>query len=790
MRDDRDELQRELEALRAENARLRGLEAELERTAEALRRSERFIERLLDSSPHLIFIKDAEGHFLLVNRAMADLFRVPREEIADPASDRQYAPRGEVEMYERLDREVIATGQPRVVEEVYTTPSGETMWFHTVRVPFVHEDGTVHVLGLATDISERRRAEEALRASEARLQAAFESLPFEFWVCDADGRYVLQSPVSVKNWGEQIGQRPEEADVPEPLLRTWRENNRRALAGEVVEAETETVVAGETRHTFSVLAPIREGGAVRGFLGVNIDITERKRMERALRESEERLARTEAFSLVMVTHIALDGRWLKVPPTLLALLGLSESEMLALRVQDVTHAADRDLDWAQCERLIRGEIHSYDLEKRLTGRAGRIVWVYVNGSVVLDAAGRPVHLLAYIRDITEQKRLEEQFLHAQKMESVGRLAGGIAHDFNNLLTAILGTAQLAHQAHDALQAQTYLKEIQEAAERGAGLTRRLLAFARRQSHEPRVVRLNDVLMRLETLLRRIGGEGVRLEMRLASEPGNVKMDPAQFEQVLLNLAANARDAMPEGGALTVETARLSLPHGATYRHARLPSGEYALVSVRDVGTGMSPKAMEHLFEPFFTTKEPGRGTGLGLATCYGVVRQNGGYIWCHSEPGEGTTFCIALPRVSAAPEATPGIAEKLGGLRGCETVLVAEDEPTVRSVVARALRLQGYRVIEAPDGETALWLAAEHRGPIDLLVADVVMPGLGGIETAARLRERFPAARVLYLSGYSESAVVEGHQLGSGVSFLQKPFDLSALARKVRQALDGGSGEE
>jgi nitrogen-specific signal transduction histidine kinase len=398
-------------------------------------------------------------------------------------------------------------------------------------------------------------------------------------------------------------------------------------------------------------------------------------------------------------------------------------------------------------------------------------------------AGSIGDLVALAIAVEEQKRTEEALLQAQKMESIGRLAGGVAHDFNNLLTAILGYTELAEASLDVQdEARAYLEPIQHAAERAANLTAQLLAFARKQTIAPRVISLNDHILAVSKLLRRLIGEDIELHTLLQPDLGRVRVDPGQFEQVLVNLAVNARDAMPRGGSLTMETRNVRLDAADAPADPDFLPGDYVLIAVSDTGTGMSETVQQHLFEPFFTTKEAGKGTGLGLSTCSSIIQQAGGYIRVDSEPGHGTTFNIYLPQV--APEAETAVAPTREVPRGSETLLVVEDEEVVREMTVAALRSQGYTVLAAGTGQDALELAQQETGDIPLLVTDVVMPQMSGGQLAEALHAFRPAMRVLYLSGYEEEAIMHHYIQKAGVSFLQKPFTPGALARKVREILD------
>ncbi len=516
------------------------------------------------------------------------------------------------------------------------------------------------------------------------------------------------------------------------------------------------------------------------------DITARKRVE------EQLLYQATLLHNVSDAIVASDLRfqitnWNQAAE---ALYGWSAAEVIGQPVQDIlktTYAddqSDRVRQQFQEHGLWRGEA----IQNRKDG-----TWITVLASVTLvqDANGQQVGVVAVNRDITEQKRLEQQFIQAQKMESVGRLAGGIAHDFNNLLTAISGYAELVLQALPAHSiAHEDQQEIIKASSRAAGLTRQLLAFARKQIIEPQVLQLNNLIGDIDRMLRRLIGEDIEMVTLLSPDLGKVKVDPGQIEQVLVNLAVNARDAMPQGGRLTVETHYVELDHDYAQQHFGIAPGPYALIVVSDTGSGMDAETQARVFEPFFTTKGPEHGTGLGLATCYGIVKQHGGSIWVYSEPQRGTTFKIYLPQIDAPIAALAQFGSPGDLPRGVETVLLAEDDPAVRALAVRVLGEQGYRVLEAVDGATALRLASEYIGTtIDLLLTDVVMPQISGRALFEQINALHPNIKALFMSGYTDDAIVRQGQLDAGVAFLQKPFSSAALVRKVRAVLDKVTSE-
>jgi PAS domain S-box-containing protein len=509
-------------------------------------------------------------------------------------------------------------------------------------------------------------------------------------------------------------------------------------------------------------------------------------MAGGVQASMTELAAASAHTRTILENIAdgvlvLDrqGRHLDANPRACAITGYSMDELLQLTTADTYPPKDRPAAAARLAQVTARQ--NVSVEREMLRKDGSVITIQSDARLLPD--GR---LLATIRDVTQQRQLERQFLQAQKMEAVGRLAGGVAHDFNNLLTAITGYAALMREDMPPGDPRCAdLDEILHASDRAAGLTRQLLAFSRRQVVQPRVLDLNEVVTAMEKLLRRIIGEDVRLETLLAPEVAGVSADTGQIEQVIVNLAVNARDAMPGGGRLTIETSTVELDPSYTAAHTGVEPGQYVLLAISDTGTGMSADIQSRIFEPFFTTKDPGKGTGLGLATVYGIVKQSEGHVNVYSELGHGTTFKVYLPAVAERGEK---IAVRRGEARtrgGTETVLLVEDEEGVRKLAREVLERHGYTVLQARDGAEALDVGRAHAGPVHLMVTDVVMPTMGGPESAERLRTERPDMRVLYVSGYTDRALTGKHVLSPGVPYLQKPFGPAALARRVREVLDG-----
>jgi two-component system, cell cycle sensor histidine kinase and response regulator CckA len=514
-----------------------------------------------------------------------------------------------------------------------------------------------------------------------------------------------------------------------------------------------------------------------------LDITARKQAEMALRESEERYRDLVENAHDIIYSHDLKGNYTSVNKAGEATTGYTREEALKLNLVDTVAPEWRDKAKDMMRRKLEGErVTAYEME--LIAKDGRRVAVEVNTKLVY-ANGKPVAVQGIARDVTERKQLEEQLRQSQKMEAIGQLAGGVAHDFNNLLTAIIGYSGLALQRmEDESPLKPYIEEIKKAGDRAANLTRQLLAFGRKQILQPLPLNLNDVITDLNKMLRRLIGEDIRLAARLDLDLKKIKADPGQIEQVLMNLVVNARDAMPRGGNLTIETANVQIDEEYAGRHIGVNSGAYVMLAVSDNGTGMDQETESKIFEPFFTTKDKGKGTGLGLSTVYGIVKQSGGNIWVYSEMGHGTTFKIYLPQVDDAVGTEQAKPQDDSIPGGSETVLLVEDEEVVRGLAQRILKDAGYRVITANGGEEAITWCANNTETIHLLLTDVVMPDTSGKELAERLSSLRPQTKVLFMSGYTDEAIVHHGVLDSNVEFIQKPFTPTALSRKVRQVLD------
>jgi PAS domain S-box-containing protein len=642
----------------------------------------------------------------------------------------------------------------------------------------------VRMIGSMVDISEVRRLEE-----EARLLAhAVESAGEMISITSLDHRFIFANRAFLETYGytreEVIGRTPEILQPPAPAATAAAEVMRQQAmvhgwSGELVNRRKDGT---EFPVQFSA-SPVRgPAGEAVALIGVGRDTTRRKQLDELLRASEERFRATFERAAMGITLVALDGRFLRVNQQFCVTTGYSQDELQHTTFHQLTHPADQAADLEQREKLIRGEIESSSLEKRFLRRTGAAVSVEQTVSLVRGANGAPEYFIFLVEDTTRRRDLEAQLRQAQKMEAVGQLAGGVAHDFNNMLTAIQGHASLlTATAGLSGAAQESLAEISSAARRAANLTRQLLLFSRREVMQPVRFDINEAVTDITQMLQRLISENVRIRLRLHPRPLALHADAGMLDQVLMNLAVNARDAMPNGGELTIATSEQAVAAGP----GEIAPGRYACLTVTDTGCGIAPELLPRIFEPFFTTKEVGKGTGLGLATVFGIVKQHHGRVSVWSEPGYGTTFTVLLPLtdrpVAREAERVAGSSPPFG--RG-ETVLLVEDDRAVRVITALTLKRHGYQVIVASHGSEALARWTEIGDQVDLLLTDMVMPGgVSGSELAAALELRKPGLKVLFTSGYSAEVAGRALELRPGQQFLAKPFEAARLLTMVAELL-------
>ena len=644
-----------------------------------------------------------------------------------------------------------------------------------------------------------KRVEDGMtKDPEARYRGLLEAAPDAMVVVNQAGEIVLLNLQAEKQFGyhrdELVGQAVKNI-IPEGFAERLIADDLRSAADALAQqigTGIELVALRKDGSEFPIEIMLSPLGGPEGILVTAAirDISARKDAEEELRRTNQLLETTQALARLGGWELDVVHDTLFWTDEIYRIHEISPAEYSPTVATGIAFYAPESIPpitAAVQDAIERGT--SFDLELELITATGRRISVRATGVATMDH-GRTVKITGAFQDITERKRLEAQLSQSQRLEAVGQLAGGIAHDFNNLLTAIRGYAELARRGlgEDELRLDD-LGEVIANADRAAALIRQLLAFGRRQVLEPRVVDPAEVVGDMASMLRRLLGEHIELATHMAPGLGCIKVDPSQLEQIVVNLAVNAADAMPDGGKLTIELCNIEFDAANVAADAGAVPGPYVLLAVSDTGVGMDEATRSHVFEPFFTTKEPGKGTGMGLATVYGIVKQSGGFIYVYSEPGQGTTFRIYLPRVAeerpAAVAETPAARPSSSGT---ETILLVEDEPAVRSFARRTLEEQGYIVLEAASGADALAIIASDARPIALLVTDVVMPGLQGHQLAAQLTAGQPELRTLYLSGFTENSVIHHGVADSGVAFLAKPFSADALGKAVRRVLDGQAG--
>lgn len=751
-----------------------------------------------DHSIHMLLIEDSPTDVLLLREALAD---VTAMRIAvtcctrlSEALDRLSEQRFDVVLLDLglPDSQGLATlvsvqrQDPRTPIVVLTALDDETVALQALQEGaqdyLLKGQITGSVLGRAIRYAiERKRGAEALREREHMYRTLLEQAADGIFITDPDGNYLTVNLRACEMLGysqAELLQRNLTDIIPAEELAHAPLRLDELRAGRPLITERRLRCKDGTLLPVEISAKMLSDGRLQGIVR---DSTERKRAE----EARAFLAAIVESADHAIIGKRLDGTILSWNAGAEHLYGYCAADAIGQPISILAPPDRVDEESQILEHIRQGERIAH-YETVHVRKDGTRVDVVLTIAPIRDSTGSITAASTMARDITERKRFEAQLLHTQKMESIGQLAGGIAHDFNNMLSAIIGFLESAQeQLPTDTPAQHDLEAAAGAAWRAAGLTRQLLAFARKQVVDPRVLNLNSVILDLGAMLRRLLGEDIDLRTMPASDLGQVKVDPGQMEQVLVNLSVNARDAMPQGGMLTIETSNTVLDSDYVRQHVGVTAGAYVMLAMSDTGCGMDMKVQQHIFEPFFTTKENGKGTGLGLATCYGIIKQHGGNIWVYSEVGHGTTFKIYLPRVEEPPDAVPLRDTTQAAPQGSETVLLVEDEPVVRELASRILREQGYTVLEATNGEEAVHVAQACAGAtIALLVTDVVMPRMSGKTLAEQLISWYPRIKVLFISGYATDAITHHGQLDAGTNFLSKPFARTTFACKVREVLD------
>ncbi len=750
---------------------------------EALQENTAFLREVIDTSPTCIFVKDRDGRYVMVNKAIAELYDLNKEDMIGRTdmelSGLESLDTEEAERFIRDDREVISNQRSKSIsEESLTQSDGTTRWFQTIKVPLTTSSMSDCLLGVAVDITEQKHSVDELRKRSDAMNASSEGLA----ILDAEKKFVYLNPACAgiygyKEAGDLLGkswdilfdwsERERAANRIFPLLK-----HHRAWRGEVAGRKKDgTVFPQEVSLTM-----LEDGG----LLCVVQDITERKNYEKEYLELIDGM-NDSAYV------ISFEGSFIAVNDTATRSLGYSREELLSMGPAGIDQCFGPGDIREMIEGMRSDERQVFETVHRR--KDGGTFPVEISSSRI-TFRGTPA-ILSIARDLTERRKaeeekakLEEQFHQAQKMESIGRLAGGVAHDLNNLLSPILGYGEMLLEdapANDPRRES--IEEIVGAGKRSQALVRQLLAFSRKQPLRFQQIDINDLIRNFKKLLRRTIREDIKIRTKLAKSLPKVSGDIGQLEQVIMNLAVNAQDAMPQGGQLKIETSEAELSEGHTRGEEGVKPGRYVMAAVIDTGTGMDSSALDHMFEPFFTTKDKGQGTGLGMSTVYGIVNQHGGTIRAFSEPGLGTTIRIYLPASCEPGEAAETSSLKQAEKGGSETVLLAEDDQQARKLSSTVLKRMGYNVLIAENGLEALSLAEGHKEEIHLLLTDVIMPDINGRDLFNRVSALRPGIRVLYMSGYTDDVIAHHGVIDSGVEFIEKPFNIKTLSAKVREVL-------
>jgi two-component system cell cycle sensor histidine kinase/response regulator CckA len=761
---------------------------ERKRSEIALRESEMRQRAVFEAAPDALITMDHEGNVIEFNPAAVRILGFSREEVlGKPLADLIVPP----ELRDRHRRGLaryLATGEGTILGRRLELPAlrkdGEVISAE-LTITRGNVEGPPIFTGFLRDITELKRAEKEIRRSEERFRRLFDSNTIGIAIADISGGILETNDAYLDMLGytreEHLAGkfRWDDLTPPEHRGRDQVAVEQLQLTGVARPWEKELIRKDGSRVPVLIgvaMLQASEGSCI----AYIVDLSQQRQSSEALRRSEERYR--------LLFHINPQPMWVFDEKTFAFLAvneaacrhyGYSEDEFLGMTIREIRPAEEVS---ALLGRLADDEKTNQDAGiRRHRTKEGNVIEVEITSHPLLFD-GREAQLVL-AADMTARRQLELQLRQSQKMEAVGQLAGGVAHDFNNLLTVILGYSDLlATEVGEKSPLMESIDEIRKSGERAASLTRQLLAFSRRQVLEPKVLEVNALVSNLEKMLHRLIGEDMNLVTLLDPAVGRVYADAGQIEQVILNLAVNSRDAMPKGGRLTIETSNVDLDDAYAREHVSVRPGRYVMLAVTDTGTGMSAETKSHMFEPFFTTKGQGKGTGLGLATVYGIVKQSGGYIWVYSELDRGTTFKVYLPRVDAKPEVRAATPVK-SSIRGTETILLVEDDQAVRALTRRLLEEKGYKVLEASGSQAAIAIAESAEQPIDLLLTDVVMPEMGGSDLASRLVTLRPGIKVLYMSGYTDDAVVRHGLVAEGATFLQKPFTPERLAQKVSETL-------
>ncbi|HVN97094.1 MAG TPA: PAS domain S-box protein [Syntrophorhabdaceae bacterium] len=776
-----------------------------QRIEEALREGERKYRDLADSLPQTVAEIDIAGNITFTNLASFEMFGYTQKDFDRGLNIFQMIAPEEHRRAERNIQQFIEGQGQNGKEYIGVRKDGSRFPFTVYLTPVLSEDKTVGFRIILIDITERKRAEEALRTSQTQLFEAMNLAHIVYWEFDPvaqtyvfnDPFYALYGTTAEQEGGyrmtrEEYAKRFIHPDDLPIFFQAVKQNVTRTGPEPLPEVEHRIIRRdGEVRYIAVRGGVIKDDkGQIVKRYGTNQDITERKKMENTLQQSEEQFRKMFEGNPIGMVMVDSDFRFIRANAAFCRMLGFTEKELSSLTFKDITHPDYIEEDVLRVNDLKNGKIPFYQTEKRYVRKDDAVVWGSARVNVMRDKDDRLLYFLTTVEDITEQKRSEEertrleaQLFQSQKMEAIGTLAGGIAHDFNNILTALVGYAALLKMKLSKGILSTYVDQILSASQKAADLIRELLTFSRQEAVSLKPISLHSVIKGTEKLLQRLVTEDIELRIKPSKEKIVIMADLTQIDQILMNLVTNARDAMPKGGSLTIETKMVELDDEFRRIHGYGKPGVYVLLSVSDTGSGMDEKTREKIFDPFFTTKEVGKGTGLGLSTVYGIVKQHDGYITVHSEPGIGTTFHIYLPVANeAGKEESPSPAP---AKEGNETILIAEDDETLRGLLSQILIAYGYTTIQAIDGVDAIE-QFKKADKIDLLILDSVMPKRNGREAYEEIRKIRPDVKVLFTSGYTKDVILDKGIREEGLNFLGKPISPDTLLEKVRDVLDDG----
>lgn len=740
---------------------------------------------IVESSGDAIFSKDLSGRITSWNKGAEEIYGYSRTEIIGKDVS-MLAPPDRVDENSRITEDLKAGRSIETFETVRKSRSGKLIDVSLTISPVLDSEGTV-VGGsiIARDITAQKRAEEALRkANETSIYAS----PIPIVAADTDRRVTMWNPAAeaLFGWSEQEVVGKANPSIPREEFLEAAHLHRDLLSGQILtNREVQRQRRDGSRVTVNLsAAPIRDANRkVKGILGFLIDITEQRRAQEALKLAEQKYRAIFENSVEGIYQTTPGGNYISANPALVHMLGFdSEAELIDaitdLRSQEYVNPERRD----EFIRALKehGSVQKFEYEAYR--KDGKTIWVSENARAVLTPQGNIHHFEGTVQDITQHRELEQQLRQMQKIEAIGRLAGGVAHDFNNILMAISSYAELLERKLTDDAMRRYADEIVKATDRGSSLTHGLLTFSRKQVSSPRIIDLNSLIAEQLAMLKRLIPENIEVSFTAGADIESVKADSGQLEQVIMNLVINARDAMPNGGRLVLETSNAQLDRGLVFSPTEPGPGKYVMLAVSDNGCGMDSETKSHIFEPFFTTKEQGKGTGLGLATVFGIVKHGGGQILVNSEPGMGATFKVFFPAVAAKAQ-TATREDGHDFVPGTGTILLVEDEDGVRNSASEYLAENGYTVLKANGGREALQMTKQYEHNIDLLLTDLVMPQMSGTELARKIAEMRPQICTIFMSGYSDNLLSDQQMKDLKHILLQKPFRLAALGERVREAL-------